>query len=308
MTLRVSFCDPSCEPQPWVDSLRAHLPGMVVENWSDGDTPADYAVAWSPPQKFMDQQTRLRALFNVGAGVDKLLHLRLPPGMRVIRLDDAGMGVQMAEYVCHAVSRHFREFAGYEDQAKQGSWVRRPPRPRAEFSVGILGLGVLGQQVAAALRLFEFPVLGWSRGARQVEGIRCFAGLGGLPEFLSQCQALVCLLPLTPDTRDMLGRENLSRLPAGAYVVNVARGEHIVDDELLALLDSGQLSGATLDVFRTEPLPVEHAFWRHPRIRVTPHASAQTLRAQSTAQIAGKILALERGESVAGIVDLTRGY
>lgn len=306
--LRVSFCDPSCEPQPWVDSLRAHLPGMAVENWSDGDAPADYAVAWAPPQQFIDQQTQLRALFNVGAGVDKLLHLRLPPGLRVIRLDDAGMGVQMAEYVCHAVSRHFREFAGYEDQAEQGAWVRRTPRPRSEFSVGILGLGVLGQQVAAALRQFEFPVMGWSRGVRQVGGIRCFAGPEGLSEFLSRCQALVCLLPLTPDTRDILGLENLSRLPAGAYVVNVARGEHVVDGDLLALLDSGQLSGATLDVFRTEPLPASHAFWRHPRVRVTPHISAQTLRAESIAQIAGKILALERGEPVAGIVDLTRGY
>lgn len=306
--LRVSFCDPSCEAQPWVDSLRAHLPGMVVENWSDGDTPADYAVAWAPPQQFIDQQTHLRALFNVGAGVDKLLHLRLPSGLRVIRLDDAGMGVQMAEYVCHAVSRHFREFAGYEEQAKQGAWVRRTPRPRAEFSIGILGLGVLGQQVAAALRQFAFPVLGWSRGVRKVEGIRCFVGAEGLPEFLSQCQALVCLLPLTPETRDILGRENLSRLPAGAYLVNVARGEHVVDDDLLALLDSGRLSGATLDVFRTEPLPAGHAFWRHPRVRVTPHISAQTLRAESIVQIAGKILALERGEPVAGIVDLTRGY
>ncbi len=306
--LRVSFCDPSCEPQPWVDDLRAFLPGMVVENWSDGDAPADYAVAWAPPQRFIDQQTRLRALFNVGAGVDKLLGLQLPPGLRVIRLDDAGMGVQMAEYVCHAVIRHFREFAAYEDQAEQGSWVRRKPRSRAEFAVGILGLGVLGQQVAAALRQFEFPLLGWSRGVRQVDGIRCFSGSGGLPEFLSRCQALVCLLPLTPDTRNILGRENLSRLAPGAYLVNVARGDHVVDDDLLALLDSGHLSGATLDVFRVEPLPAEHAFWRHPRIRVTPHISAQTLRAESIMQIAGKILALERGEPVAGIVDLARGY
>lgn len=306
--LRVTFCDPSCEPQPWVDSLRAQLPGMQVENWSEGDAPADYAVAWSPPQQFIDQQTQLRALFNVGAGVDKLLRLRLPDGLRVVRLDDAGMGVQMAEYVCHAVSRHYREFAAYEDQAEQGSWVRRTPVPRAEFAVGILGLGVLGQQVAVALRLFGFPVLGWSRGVRQVEGVHCFAGSEGLSDFLSRCQVLVCLLPLTPDTQDLLGRENLSRLPAGAYLVNVARGAHVVDDDLLALLDSGHLSGATLDVFRTEPLPAEHAFWRHPRIRVTPHISAQTLRAESITQIAGKILALERGEPVAGIVDRTRGY
>jgi glyoxylate/hydroxypyruvate reductase A len=306
--LRVSYCDRSSAAEPWVTGLQALLPDMAVENWTEGDAPADYAVTWSPPQNFIDQQTRLRALFNVGAGVDKLLGLRLPHGLRVIRLDDAGMGVQMAEYVCHAVSGHFREFAAYEAQARDGVWAKRPARSRAAFPVGVLGLGVLGQQVAAALRYFEFPVLGWGRQARQIDGMRCFAGPEQLGAFLAQCQALVCLLPLTPDTRGILGRANLALLPAGAYVVNVARGEHLVDEDLLALLDSGHLGGATLDVFRTEPLPAEHAFWRHPRIRVTPHSSAQTLRAESMAQIAGKILALERGESVAGMVDVSRGY
>lgn len=306
--LRVSYCDRSSAAEPWITGLQSHLPGVVVENWTEGDAPADYAVTWAPPQAFIDQQTRLRALFNVGAGVDKLLRLHLPESLRVIRLDDAGMGVQMAEYVCHAVSRHFREFAAYESQASQGQWTQRRARPRAGFLVGILGMGVLGQQVAAALRHFEFPVLGWSRHARQVDGVRCFAGKAQLPDFLAQCQALVCLLPLTPDTRGILSRDNLGLLPAGAYVVNVARGEHLVDEDLLVLLDSGHLGGATLDVFRTEPLPADHTFWRHPRIRVTPHTSAQTLRAESIAQIAGKILALERGDSVAGIVDLLRGY
>ncbi len=306
--LRVSYCDPSSAPEPWLDGLRARLPGAVVENWIEGDAPADYAVTWAPPQAFIDGQPRLRALFNVGAGVDKLLRLRLPADLRVVRLDDAGRGVQMAEYVCHAISRHFREFAVYEAQARQGVWAQRPARSRADFPVGVLGLGVLGQQVAAALRHFGYPVLGWSRSARQVDGIRCFAGQDGLHDFLAQSQALVCLLPLTPQTRDILCRDHLARLPAGAYLVNVARGEHLVDADLLALLDSGHLGGATLDVFRTEPLPASHVFWRHPRIQVTPHTSAQTLRDESIAQIADKILALERGEPVAGIVDLSRGY
>ena len=187
MMLRVSYCDRSSAAEPWIEGLQAHLHGVTVENWSEGDAPADYAVTWAPPQTFIDQQTRLRALFNVGAGVDKLLRLRLPAGMRVIRLDDAGMGVQMAEYVCHAVGRHFREFAAYEAQASQGQWSQRPARSRAGFPVGILGMGVLGQQVAAALRHFEFPVLGWSRSAREIDGIRCFVGQAQLPEFLAQC-------------------------------------------------------------------------------------------------------------------------
>lgn len=308
MTIRVSYCDPSTTQEPWVDALRRHLPGVQVASWVDGAEPADYAVVWAPPQAFVDQQPRLKALFNVGAGVDKLLRLQLPPQLPVIRLDDAGMGAQMTEYVCHAVIRHFRDFDGYEAQALEGSWVRRPPRSRAGFGVGVLGLGVLGEQVAQALRQFAFPVHGWSRSARTVDGVRCFSGRDALPEFLASSAALVCLLPLTPETRDVLDHARLSLLPKGAYLVNVARGEHVVEADLLSLLDTGHLAGATLDVFRTEPLPREHAFWRHPKITVTPHVSAQTLREESMAQIAGKILALERGESVAGIVDPHRGY
>jgi len=308
MTMRVSFCDPSTEPQPWLDALRRHLPGAQIDAWADGAASADYGVAWAPPQAFIDQQTSLKALFNVGAGVDKLMQLRLPSQLRIVRLDDAGMGVQMAEYVSHSVIRHFREFDSYEQQATEGTWVRRPAWSRADFTIGVLGLGVLGVRVARALRQFEFPVRGWSRNARVVDGVRCFSGTAQLTDFLAGSQVLVNLLPLTPDTRDILNRHRLSQLPKGACLVNVARGEHVVDDDLLSLLDSGHLAGATLDVFRTEPLPSDHAFWRHPRITATPHISAQTLREDSVAQIAGKILALERGESVAGIVDQARGY
>jgi glyoxylate/hydroxypyruvate reductase A len=215
----------------------------------------------------------------------------------------------MAEYVCHAVIRHFREFAAYERQAGDAAWVRRPSRSRSDFTIGVLGLGVLGTQVAQALRQFAFPVQGWSRSARVVDdGIVRFDGAARLPEFLAASRVLVNLLPLTADTRDMLDHARLSLLPRGAYLVNVARGEHLVDADLLALLDAGHLAGATLDVFRAEPLPAEHAFWRHPAVTVTPHISAQTLREESIAQIAGKILALERGEPVAGIVDPRRGY
>lgn len=306
--MRVSFCDPFSAPEPWLEALRRHLPEAHVEAWVEGVDPADYGVAWAPPQNFIDQQPGLKALFNVGAGVDKLMRLRLPPQLSVVRLDDAGMGVQMAEFVCHAVIDHFREFSAYAAQAASGAWVRRPVRPRSHNAVGVLGLGVLGTRVAQALRHFDYPVHGWSRSAHAVDGIRSYWGADQLPDFLAASHALICLLPLTAQTRNMLGRANLSLLPAGAYLINVARGGLVVDDDLLALLDSGHLAGATLDVFRTEPLPDTHPFWRHPKVRVTPHVSAQTLLDESIAQIAGKIRALERGEPVAGIVDLQRGY
>jgi glyoxylate/hydroxypyruvate reductase A len=171
-----------------------------------------------------------------------------------------------------------------------------------------MGLGVLGERVARAVAQFDFPVNGWSRSPKAVDGVRGFTGMAQLDGFLAASRFLVCLVPLTPETQNILNRETLSRLQPGGYVINVARGGHLVDDDLLALLDSGHLAGATLDVFRTEPLPAEHPFWRHPKIAITPHTSARTLREETIAQIAGKILALQRAEPIAGVVDIQRGY
>ncbi|TNF59848.1 MAG: glyoxylate/hydroxypyruvate reductase A [Burkholderiales bacterium] len=306
--MRIAFCCTDTRAEPWLQGLGQALPGAVVEVWRPGAPAADYAVVWSPPQQFLDEQPGLKALFNIGAGVDALLRLRLPKGARVVRLDDAGMSVQMAEYVCHAVIRHFREFDGYEADMRAGRWSFRKPRSRSDFPVGVMGLGVLGARVARALSVFEFPVHGWSRTPRTLDGVRTHHGRAGLPDFLSSCRVLVNLLPLTPDTRDILNRDTLGRLMPGGYLVNVARGAHLVEEDLLALLDSGHLAGATLDVFRTEPLPADHPFWRHPALTLTPHTSARTLRDESIAQIAGKIRALEDGQSIAGLVDPVRGY
>jgi len=308
MGLHISLCYPAANPAPWLAGLRALLPGATVTNWAAGASPADYGVVWAPPQQFLDEQPQLKAVFNIGAGVDKLLQLRLPTGLQVVRLDDAGMAVQMAEYVCHALIRHYRAFEAYEQQARAGEWRQRASRSRADFPVGIMGLGVLGQRVAQAVHHFGFPVLGWSRAPRPLAGVRGFSGSGELDAFLGATRVLVCLLPLTPDTRNILCHDALSKLQPNAYLINVARGALLVEDDLLALLDSGHMAGATLDVFQNEPLASGHAFWQHPRIHVTPHVSAQTLESDSLAQIVGKIQALERGEPVAGVVDLARGY
>jgi glyoxylate/hydroxypyruvate reductase A len=225
-----------------------------------------------------------------------------------VRIDDGGMAVQMAEFVCHALIRHFRELDVYEAEIAQGQWSYRKPRNRIEFPVGIMGLGVLGQRVAQAVRQFEFPVLGWSRTAKEIEGVTCFSGERQFDEFLRATRVLVCLLPLTPDTTGIMDRRTLSLLQPGGYVINVARGGHLVEEDLIPLLGSGHLAGATLDVFRTEPLPAVHPFWKHPKITVTPHTSARTLRDETIEQIVGKILAHERGEPIAGVVDRQRGY
>lgn len=306
--MKITFCCTGTEPEPWLAGLRAALPQAQVELWQAGATPADYAVVWAPPQQFFDEQVQLNAVFTIGAGVDALLKLRLPASASFVRLDDAGMAVQMAEYVCHAVIRHFRELDLYAADISQGRWTVHPPRNRADFSVGIMGLGVLGQRVAQALTQFDFPVNGWSRTAKNLDGVRGFVGSQQLDAFLAASRILVNLLPLTVKTQGILNRNTLSRLQPGGYVINVARGAHLVDDDLLALLDSGHLAGAALDVFHTEPLPLTHPFWRHPKITITPHTSARTLRETSIAQIAGKLMALQRGELVAGLVDVGRGY
>ena len=306
--MQISFCCKDANAGIWLQELQAALPQATVTHWQPGARPADYAVVWAPPQQFFDEQPQLRAIFNVGAGVDALMKLRLPAQALVVRLDDAGMAVQMAEYVCHAVTRHVRELDAYEADAAQGRWQHRTRRDRSAYPVGVMGLGVLGERVARALQSFEFPVLGWSRTAKSIPGVEGYAGLAALPDFLARCRVLVCLLPLTPDTQGILNRDTLAQLLPGAYLINVARGAHLVEDDLLALLASGHLAGATLDVFRTEPLPGEHPFWRHPQIRVTPHISAGTLPGKSIAHIVAKIGALTRGEPITGMVDLQRGY
>ena len=309
--MRISFCCTDTKAQPWLDGLRAAFPNAVVEVWYAGALPADYAVVWAPPQQFIDEQAQLKGIFNIGAGVDALMKLRLPAGVPVVRLDDAGMSVQMAEYVCHAVIRHFREFDKYEADTAGGKWSYRKPRLRQDYPVGVMGLGVLGERVGRALAQFDFPVTGWSRSPKSIPGVQSFAGEAGFNDFLAATRILVCLLPLTPETENIMRRDTLARLQPGGYFINVARGDHLVDEDLIALLDSGQLAGATLDVFRTEPLPAAHPFWKHPKITVTPHTSARTLREESIAQIAGKIRALESGApiaSLAGVVDPKKGY
>jgi len=306
--MKIYFCCTDFKAEPWLAALRTALPQARIEVWAPGAGPADYAVVWAPPQQFLDEQPQIKALFNIGAGVDALTQLKLPATTKLVRLDDAGMSVQMAEYVVHALIRHFREFDVYAADVANAKWSFRKPRLREDFPVGIMGLGVLGQRVARAVQAFEFPVRGWSRSPKELHGVRCYAGEAHLAEFLAETKVLVCLLPLTEETRGIMNRETLAQLQPGGYVINVARGAHLVEEDLIPLIDSGHLAGAALDVFRQEPLPAGHPFWRHPKITVTPHTAARTLRDESVAQIAEKILRLERGEPIAGVVDHHKGY
>jgi glyoxylate/hydroxypyruvate reductase A len=309
--MRISFCCTNTKAQPWIDALHAALPQADIRIWSAGDVLADYAVVWLPPQQFLDEQTALKGIFNIGAGVDGLLKRHLPVGVPVFRIEDGGMAVQMAEYVSHAVIRHFREFDAYEAATASGHWTYRKPNRRVDFPVGVMGLGVLGERVARALAGFDFPVRGWSRSPKTIDSVRCYSGVAGFDDFLVGTRVLVCLLPLTADTENIMRSDTLARLLPGAYVINVARGQHLVDEDLMALINNGHIAGATLDVFRTEPLPAGHPFWAHLKITMTPHTSARTMRDESVAQVAKKILALDTGApiaSLAGVVDPKKGY
>ena len=266
-------------------------------------------MLWAPTPAFFDSQQHLKAIFNIGAGADGVLKLaNLPAGVPIIRLNDAGMAVQMAEYVCHALFRFTRGFKTLEDRAALLQWSPHPPIERERFPVGVMGLGDIGSTVARAIAAFGYPVFGFSRSHHHLEGVTTYAGRENLDAFLSEVRVLVCILPLTPETESILNADTFSKLKPQACLINVARGKHLVEADLLHALDSGQLTSATLDVFREEPLPPEHPFWNHPQITVTPHIAAITLRRESVVQIALKIRALARGEAVAGVVERDIGY
>jgi len=307
--LKIQFQSADDDAQQSLDLLARHLPQAQFSLWPQGrGEEHDLAVCWKPPPGFFTGR-RFAAIFNMGAGVDALLKdPELPADTPIIRLEDAGMAAQMEEYVAWTALTYLRNFDTYARQQARGEWRPQEPRARESFPVGIMGLGLLGQRVAKYLRAMAFPVRGWNRSARNIEGVTCYSGADGLNGFLAGTRLLVCMLPLTDATRGVLNRDLLSRLPRGAYLASVGRGLHLVDNDLLALFADGHLAGATLDVFAQEPLPAGHPFWHHPGITLTPHISAQTLMEEAMRQIAGKIAAFARGEPVSGVVDRSKGY
>ena len=285
---------------------------VELYRWPEGERSAiTDAVVWKPPADFFDGLTALERVHSLAAGVDHLLaHPGLPAAVEVIRLEDAGMAEPMAEYVLHGVLHAQRRFPELDAAARERRWARDIDIPSAAaFGVGILGAGVLARAVAVRLRANGYPVSCWSRTEKSLpDGIAAHTGRDGLERCLAGAHALVCLLPLTEATRDVLDAELFSRLPRGAYLVNPGRGEHLVEADLLAALDEGRLGGAMLDVFRTEPLPPGHPFWKDPRITVTPHVAAPTPTDTATAQVADNFAAIARGGTPSGRVDRERGY
>lgn len=308
--MKITFCCSNTNAQPWLEALQIALPEAQISLWQE-NTPnqlADYGIVWTPPQAFFDEQTQLKAIFNIGAGVDALLKRKIPQHLRIVRLEDAGMAVQMAEYVMMAVMNFYRQLPAMKLHQSQETWLAPVIQDRTQMTVGILGLGILGERVAQALQHFEYPVIGWSRTPKNIPNVQSFVGQEQLPAFLSRSKILVCLLPLTSETQNILNKVNLSQLPKGAYLINAARGGHLVEQDLLDLLDSQHLAGATLDVARQEPLVAGHAFWQHPQIVLTPHNAAQSLVGPCVAQISAQINNMHLGLKVEGEVSQDLGY
>ena len=313
--MNIIYYHPLFNAQEWLTGIKQRLPQAEIREWQRGDErPADYALVWRPPHEMLANRRDLKAVFALGAGVDAILDQErkhpgtLPAGVPLLRLEDTGMAQQMQEYALSYVLRYFRRFDEYQALQQRQEWQPLDPHSLDDFPIGILGAGVLGQSVARKLTEFGFSVRCWSRSAKQIDGVQSFAGEDQRAAFIDGVKLLINLLPNTPETVGILNRELFAQLSAGAYLINIARGAHLVEADLLAALEQGQLAAATLDVFAREPLPQDHPFWRHPRVTITPHIAAITLPQQAMDQIAANIRALEAGHAPAGEVDRQRGY
>ena len=295
----------------WVEAFSHALPGLPVAAFPKAvdEHQVRFVAVWAPPPDFFRRFANLEAVFSLGAGVDKLVgRADLPEGVPLIRITDAGMAQQMLEYALFGVLRFQRSMDVYARQQATATWRQWPPRLASATSVGVLGLGAIGSVVASGIAALGYQVTGWSRSPKTLAGVTCRAGTDALDAVLAASDILVSVLPSTPETRGLLDHRRLSLLPKGAAVINGGRGEQIDLEALIALIDSGHLRGAQLDVFTQEPLPSSNPAWTHPGILVTPHVAAVTLYAPSARQVAERIADLAAGRQPSGIVDRARSY
>lgn len=294
-------------------AFEAACPGIDLRLLPDlGDvSQIEAACCWQAPPGLLATLPHLRLIQSAAAGIDHLTaDPALPRQLPICRIVDPTMASGMAAYVTAAVVQHQRQLGRYRQQQAQAQWLTHPVQPTREHRVGIAGLGWLGTACAQALQALGYPVRGWRRSGRTEApaGVEVFTGDAQRDDFLAGCDTLVNLLPLTDATRGVLNADLFARLPRGAHLVNVGRGEHVVEADLLTALDRGQLGAATLDAFATEPLPADHPFWRHPQITVTPHIATRTTAAGIARQTLDNLALLRAGRIAEVAVDLARGY
>lgn len=313
MNLLLSGSFEAAERDAWAIALRQALPGhrLCLARGEVADDQIHAAIVANPPPGQLQGLPQLRLIQSLWAGVDRLLaDASLPAGVPIARMVDPAMTAAMAETALWAVLSLHRGFFAYARQQQGGVWQQHPQRRADEVPVLMLGLGQMGRAVAQRLRQQGYAVAAWRRsdGAAPLAGVQVYTGMAGLQAALAGAQVLVNLLPLTPDTRGLLSAALLSRLPRGAALVNLARGAHLVDADLLAALASGQISHAVLDVFHAEPLPLDHGFWRHPQVTLLPHVAALTDERSAAAVVAANVRALVDGSPLAHLVARSAGY
>lgn len=308
----LAFCVPKFAGDSWRAAMAEHAPHVVFRNRFEGfGDPAlvRYAIAWNPPPGELAQFPNLACIFSLGAGVDGILaDPTFPRSVPLSRVVDPDLTQGMTQYVLLHVMLHHRKQRAFDSFQRERLWKPLTAGPAGDVRVGIMGTGVLGMDAARKLRDLGYAVSGWNASRKSEPGMTFFAGMGELSAFLAETNILVCLLPLTDATRHIIRAETLRHLPKGAFFINAARGGHVNEDDLLAALDSGQLAGAALDVFETEPLPVTSRLWSHPHVTVTPHVASQSNPKTIAALIGESIRRVERGEAPLNPVDFLRGY
>jgi len=303
-------------PQRWVERFNNVGNGrkivLLPDRISDPDD-VHYAAVWKPPAGVLAAFRNLRVIFNLGAGVDALMADPTLPMVPVVRVAVDDLTGRMTEYVVLHVLMHHRQQLELRDNQSRRLWQPKAQWAAGAVTVGVMGLGTLGRDAAEVLRRIGFRVIGWSNSDKRIDGVECFCGRDGLAPFLARTHILVCLLPLTAQTRHILDRKLFEKLtrnsPLGAPVlINAGRGGLQVEADIVSCLDDGTLLAATLDVFETEPLPATSPLWTHPRVVITPHNAADTDPDAISAYVAEQIARFEAGEPLRNVVDIARGY
>lgn len=298
--------------QWWKKTLQSGLPESKVYLWDEDEfdqEEIDYAVVWMPPLGAMQSLPNLKAVFSVGAGVTHILRDKsYPRSVPIVRTVNSDLRKRMTEYVVLHVLRFHRRLPDIEQANVDRTWKQYVQPLARDVTVGILGLGNLGAAAARALSFLGYNLVGWSRRGKPVEGVQVFSGADGLATVLRQSQIVVCMLPGTSETENLLNQSNLQLMPEGSYLINVGRGETIVDDDLVGCLQQGHLHGATLDVFRSEPLSPDNPYWQIPRVLVTCHTASAIEPATGGRTIIDNILTVDSGDIPADVVDMDQGY
>lgn len=299
------------KPEDWKQWFAAEMPDLDVRFWPEPGNRADIdviACGWLPEGEFKTFPN-LKLIISLLAGPDHLLHdPAVPKHVPIVRAGDPSGDTMMNEVTLLHVLRHHRNMPAYLAAQQRSEWVNLPRHPARERQVGVMGLGVIGIAAAKLLQLIGFQVHGWVRTPRRSDGIEIFAGREQLPAFLKKSEILVNLLPLTTETENILDAKAYALMPKGSSVINLGRGGHVVEKDLIAALDSDHLAAATLDVFRTEPLPKDDPLWKHPKITIMPHASRRVETKPMVPRIADYIRRLRDGRPLENLIDRTKGY